>query len=237
MTIAYFLTYEGPAGNGEAFRKWYAGQPLSTIKSLPGLRAIDWFEPNSEGSSSDPYLDDGDGPVLIVQADFDSVAEAEAAASDNGFESLCKKMEGCPASGIQLHHEMLEVEFYPVEGETEASPRTASLSYVVRYERPVEDEAAFISNYTKMHPPLLGRFENIRNVICYTPVDWNDPMAIKKSDYMLGNEVVFDSLNALNASLKSDLRHELREDFKTFPPFTGRNTHFAMNRTRRFPEG
>ena len=45
----------------------------------------------------------------------------------------------------------------------------------------------------------------------------------------------FDSVDALNAALKSDVRHRLREDYKRFPPFTGRNTHYAMTRTRVFP--
>ena len=40
------------------------------------------------------------------------------------------------------------------------------------------------------------------------------------------------SPEALTAALNSPVRHEMREDFKHFPPFTGPVTHFPM-RTRR----
>ncbi|MHA1569402.1 MAG: hypothetical protein ACTSXZ_08020, partial [Alphaproteobacteria bacterium] len=63
---------------------------------------------------------------------------------------------------------------------------------------------------------------------------WRDPTDIVRADYLLGNEVVFDSLEDLNAALKSEVRHELRADYKTFPRFHGRNTHCAMRRRRLF---
>jgi hypothetical protein len=33
---------------------------------------------------------------------------------------------------------------------------------------------------------------------------------------------------ALTAALNSPVRHEMRADFKQFPPFSGANTHFPM---------
>jgi hypothetical protein len=50
--------------------------------------------------------------------------------------------------------------------------------------------------------------------------------------YTLGNEVVFDDIAAFNAAMASPVRHELRAHFRQFPPFSGRNTHFAMDRRR-----
>ena len=55
------------------------------------------------------------------------------------------------------------------------------------------------------------------------------------SDCMLGNEVVFDSLAALNAALASEMRHELRRDYQGFPPFSGPVSHHAMLRERLWP--
>jgi hypothetical protein len=54
------------------------------------------------------------------------------------------------------------------------------------------------------------------------------------ADYMLGNEVAFDNVEAFNAAMQSPVRQELRRHFHAFPHFTGRNTHFPMNRTRLF---
>ena len=85
-----------------------------------------------------------------------------------------------------------------------------------------------------IHPPVLGKFPRIRNVMCYLPIAWTDPTGIASADYLLGNEVVFDSLEDLNAALASDVRHELREDYKSFPPFYGTNSHYAMRRQRLY---
>lgn len=49
---------------------------------------------------------------------------------------------------------------------------------------------------------------------------------------MLGNEVTFDTIEAFNAAMASEQRHALRADFARFPRFTGRNTHYPMERTR-----
>jgi hypothetical protein len=43
---------------------------------------------------------------------------------------------------------------------------------------------------------------------------------------------VFDTLDAFNAAMASDVRRELRADFKRFPPFSGANTHYPMDRRR-----
>jgi hypothetical protein len=51
---------------------------------------------------------------------------------------------------------------------------------------------------------------------------------------MVGNEVVFDSPEAFNTAMASPVRHELRAHFKSFPKFTGKNTHFPMMR-RQLP--
>ncbi len=104
------------------------------------------------------------------------------------------------------------------------------MSFVVRYYRPAEDENAFQAFYVAHHPPILGRFPGIRNVLCYLPLAWRNAGAIATSDCMLGNEVVFDSLADLDAALASEVRHELRRDYERFPPFSGAVTHHAMLR-------
>ena len=72
-------------------------------------------------------------------------------------------------SGRSYTGSSFERRFYPVGGETEPAPLTAPFSYVVRYYRPAEDEAAFIKNYVETHPPTLGKLPGIRSVMCYFP--------------------------------------------------------------------
>jgi hypothetical protein len=51
---------------------------------------------------------------------------------------------------------------------------------------------------------------------------------------MLGNEVTFDDVEAFNAAMASEQRLALRADFQRFPSFSGRNTHYPMQRARLF---
>ena len=102
---------------------------------------------------------------------------------------------------------------------------------MVRYHKPAEDEAAFIRNYVDTHPPTLATLPGIRSVMCCFPL----PIAaqgLAAADYIIGNEVAFDSVAAFNTAMQSPVRQELRRHFHEFPPFSGVNTHFPMNRTR-----
>jgi hypothetical protein len=106
----------------------------------------------------------------------------------------------------------------------------------VRYHRPAADERAFIANYVASHPPLLATLPKTRSVLCYFPLarelSWKDPNGLASPDYMIGNEVVFDTIADFNAAMATPIRHELRRHFREFPPFSGRNTHYPMDRTR-----
>lgn len=232
MTIAWFLMARDDPASGDAAPDWAESRLLPALKQATGLVALDLFTPEE---SSDPYLDDGPGPVFMVQADFPDVASLQDALAEADVPTLLQDRDGAPG-GLTLSHEAMETVRFPVGGASEPAPRTAPLSYVVRYHRPAENEAAFVQHYISHHPPILGEFPGIRNVFCYTPVDWDDPTGLPGENLMLGNEVVFDSTDALNTALASDVRHKLREDYNTFPPFTGHNTHHAMARRQVFPE-
>lgn len=228
MTIAWFLMARTDVAQGEAARDWAVQQLVPALKALPALDSLDFFTPEE---SEDPYLDDGPGPAFMVQADFASVDALQTALSDHGLASLLR--DG-GAKSITFGHEALETMPFTVAGQAAPQPRTAPVSYVVRYHRPAENEAEFVAHYVDHHPAILGEFPGVRNVFCYLPVDWVDPIGLPRENLMLGNEVVFDSVDALNAAMASDVRHKLRDDYKTFPAFTGRNTHHAMTRQRLF---
>ncbi len=230
MTIAYLLTYAGPVDAGDTLRGWLRDAPVALFKRAAGIESIDLYVP--EKPAHDPYLDDGPPPLATLQAGFDTRENVEALLASEGFRSTIVAPSPAPPDQAVAAHEVMDWRFYPVAGERQPAVLTAPLSYVVRYQRPAEDETAFVSFYVENHPPLLGKLPGIRNVMCYLPLAWRDPTPIARADYMLGNEVVFDSMEALDAALKSDVRHELRQDFRRFPKFTGRNTHFAMRRTR-----
>ena len=67
--------------------------------------------------------------------------------------------------------------------------------------------------------------------MCYFP-QAIAAQGVQPADYIIGNEVAFDSIAAFNAAMQSEVRQELRAHYRAFPRFTGLNTHFPMNRTR-----
>jgi len=215
------------ADQADAAHGWYENGPALAWPSLAGLTAFDLYVPAS-GQPKDPLVDDGAGPLLLLMLEFSSVAALERAARSQPFAA---PFSGLPA-GLVLSANAMERRFYPVAGETAAAPLSAPFSYSVRYHRPAEDEAQFVDFYLTNHPPLLARLPGVRNVICYLPLDGIDLGSLPSADYMLGNEVVFDTIVAFNAAMASAHRRELRADFLRFPRFTGPNTHYPMDRTR-----
>ncbi len=215
VSYCHFLTVTGPAARRAEARDWFEGAVLAVLSARTAVRSINLFTP--EGAH-DPYLDDGDGPLLLVESAYDDIAAVAA-------------VTNTPPLGLSLSQDAFEVSRQRIAGQ--AVERTAEISYVVRYHRPAEDEAAFKRFYLAHHPPILAELPGVRNVRCYLPVAWSGP----PSDCMLGNEVVFDSLEALEAALASDVRDRLRADYRRFPPFTGPVSHHAMRRVRVHSRG
>lgn len=193
---------------------------------LPALQALDLYT-QIGGGAHDPFNNDGAGPLFIAMLSFPSRETLAAALATPAF---ALSLGGRPP-GLGWTGSAFERHFYAVAGATQAAPFTAPFSYVVRYHRPAEDEAAFVRNYVDTHPPTLGELPGIRSVMCYFPQPIRAE-AVVPADYIIGNEVAFDSVEAFNAAMQSPVRQELRRHFREFPPFTGLNTHFPMNRAR-----
>ncbi len=229
MTIAYMLVLGGPDAIKADVQRWIQGAPAALFRAAPGLETLDLYFPDRP--AKDKYHDDGGAPLAMLQAGFRSVADIEALLGGAAFRATVVAPSPGHPDGMVAVHDVMETRFYPVAGEAAPGPLTAPLSYVVRYYRPAEDEAAFIKFYVDNHPAIEAKFPGIRNIMCYIPVKWTDPTPIAPANYLLGNEVVFDSVAALEAALASEVRHEMRADFKNFPKFNG-NTHYAMQRKR-----
>ncbi len=75
-----------------------------------------------------------------------------------------------------------------------------------------------------------AKFPGIRNVLCYLPLNWQSMKEITDDYMFLGNEVVFDDLDALNQALASDVMREVQADSEQFAVF-GYSTHHAMQRS------
>jgi len=179
---------------------------LSHLASAPGARQ---YTPDRV---RDPYLDDGAPPDGVTQRYFDSMAALERAAEEVGSGE---------AEAMQVHR-------FPVPQPWARVPERYC-TYLVAYEGPADDEAAWLAYYLKHHPPLMSKLPRIRELEIYTPLEWRCPPSLRQVRHLQRNKVAFDSTEALAAALDSPVRREMRADFAQFPSYRGRVTHYAMN--------
>jgi hypothetical protein len=230
MNWTYEIALRGAPERGADVQAW-----LETARNrwagLPGLACVDAYTP-AEGEARDPYNNDGAGPLLMLMLVF-ARRDALAAAVTRGAIAAAA---AALATGIAVTGAAFERRFYPT-GKDATTTLQAPFSYVVRYHRPADDEAAFVSNYLATHPATEAKLPGIRSVICYVPVGGMHAggpagTGLPSADYMIGNEVVSDDIGAFNAAMASPVRDELRAHYRAFPRFTGINTHYPMTRRR-----
>src|SRR5438128_11152514 len=160
----------------------------------------------------DPFLDDGAPPAWVAQLYFDSLAALEAAAA---------QIRGpADAEAMQVHR------FAVPQPWEQVPPRYCT--YLVAYEGPAQDEAAWLAYYLGHHPPLMAQLPRIRELEIYTPMAWRCPAGLRQVRHLQRNKVAFDGTAALAHALDSPVRREMRADFAHFPPYHGRVTHYAM---------
>jgi hypothetical protein len=221
--FVYEIACSGDRAREQAVQAWAERHAAPAWTALSGLSAVDLYEP-VRGGTHDPFNDDGPGPLLMAMLQFPTKDKLQAGLSDPRFE---QSFAGMPVAATGTGFER---RFFPVAGAPNPGPLSAPFSYVVRYHHPAQNVAEFVSHYVADHPPILGKLPAIRSVVCYLPIDAGVFGILAPADYMIGNEVAFDSPDAFNAAMASPVRHELRAHFKSFPPFTGKNTHYPMMR-------
>src|SRR5579862_8941765 len=219
--FVYEIAVTGERSRQGAVEAWF-DSVAPAWRALRGLTAVDVYVPVA-GGTHDPYVDDGIGPLLLAMLKFSDADALSNALAEPAFAATVTKHP----DGVALTGSPFERRLYPIGGKP--APLTAPFSYVVRYHRPAENEAEFVSHYLADHPPLLAKFPEIRSVLCYLPLD-KLARVLPTADNMLGNEVAFDTPEAFNAAMASPVRHELRAHFRSFPKFSGRNTHYPMMR-------
>jgi hypothetical protein len=209
------------------FRKWISESVVGRLPDTDGLRSADLYEPADE-RGRDPFNHDTDAPLLIAILDLESEDALRRAMSSA---PLADVVESVP-HGLTVTVTALERASYAVDDDPGGSDRDAPISYVVRYHRPAEDEDLFRRNYVASHPPTQAKLPGIRSVMCYFPRPDLNPSQWPSLDYLIGNEVAFDTVADFNVAMESPVRQELRAHYRDFPSFSGANTHFLMRRTR-----
>jgi hypothetical protein len=230
MSWTYEVALTGATDAAGGLADWFASGPSEAIGALPRLVHLDVYTP-AAGSSKDPYNNDGHGPSMLLMIAF---ASRDALASALETDAIAAALAPLP-DGIDISGAAFEQHVFPVGDDSQPAELAAPFSYVVRYHRPAEDEAAFIDNYIATHPSTQARLPAIRAILCYLPIaELRGAGALPDPDYLVGNEVAFDGMEAFNRAMASPVREELRDHYRTFPPFSGANTHYPMERKRYF---
>lgn len=223
---------DGPVGQHESLQRWADEVFGPALHRVADEIRIEAYTPQT---AADPYLNlaGETGKLLIVQADFADRDHLESTMRNPVVTDTLAAIRG--SRDVRVTAEAMTARHFPIrDGST--PPRRAPLSFVVRYYPPIEDAAGFTAYYVDHHPPIMVGFPRVRNILCYFPVDWDDAGQVTPSESFLGNELVFDNIEDLNSALASDVRHDLRADYRLFPPHEGKNSHHAMLRRVISPE-
>jgi hypothetical protein len=233
MSLTYEIALRGVPEQAAALQRLLETELRDALAGLTGLLCLDVYMP-ADGQARDPYNTDGAGPLMMLMLDFATGDALTTAVTEGSLPATFARVPGITATGTAL-----ERRCYPVGEDATPAPLQAAFSYVVRYHRPADDEAAFVKNYLASHPRIEARLPGIRNIVCYLPVNEapardlrGAPGPLPSADYMIGNEVVFDDAAAFNIAMVSPVREELRAHFRAFPRFTGADTHYPMRRRR-----
>ena len=225
MRASHFLYYEGMTADPIEFRDAFAERFGPALASLVGVRSVRLY---TQGTYNNPYLDDEPGPFLLCRTEFDSVGALLAALEANVNALNFVESKGLPVYEGSVSDEIMVGHQYPITSDAWGRDPIGDVSYFVTYPNTAGDRDDFLGYYTAHHPVLLGQLPGIRATILHEPTDISAPLGLVRADHMLICDVSFDTLDALNASLLSDVRKELREDYRQFPRFTGAPVHSAM---------
>jgi hypothetical protein len=217
-----------------SFRSAASALPAAELAKLDGvLRATPKLQKalvHTSSSAEDPYVMDGPSPSLVLQLYFDTLPDLEAGLSRSGHLHALTSRDDFPGlAAAEVSQQATLVRPFTVP---DPAIRTTTgepyCTYLVSYEGEAEDLNAWHTHYLENHTRHMAMFPGIRELEVYTRLDWVSAMSWPRVHFMQRNKVAFDNPAALQAALKSPVRHEMRADFKTFPKFSGPNNHYAM---------
>jgi hypothetical protein len=227
MQIAWFAVFHDKARPTLRIADAERERLISIVRATPRLASGIVYSP---AATNDPYLDDGASPQLALELLFANLPELEAVLAPDGHLQALAQPETLPSlAGASVTQQAMLVRSYAVPDPVyQSASGQRACAYLVDYPGPAADLNAWTTHYIGHHAPLMAKFPDIRRIEICTRLDWCGFLSWPRAHSMLRNIVCFDSPQALTAALNSPVRHAMREDFRTFPPFEGGNTHYPM---------
>ena len=227
MGFSFFLLFDHGGRADLALSAADRSRFIAIVRATPGLQRALIYTPET---AADPYLDDGLPPPLAAQLDFADIDALESAISRDGHLQALAVPDALPSlAGAQITQQAMLMRTFSVPDPVyRTAPGGLPCSYLVSYPGPAEDLNEWLSFYIAHHPVPMAKFPGIRELEVQTRIDWCGSLPWPRANAMLRNRVAFDSEVALEAALASPVRHEMRADYKRFPPFSGGNTLHPM---------
>lgn len=235
MRFAFILFYENAGGAVANASAEDIAKIRDILRGVPGLASGLIYTPEV---AEDLYNRDGASPPLGLQLHFDELPVLEAAVAPSGaLQQLVANGGLASLAGTRVSQQVMLVRRYPVDDpQVQTAPGALPCSYVVHYPGPAQDLNIWLSHYIASHPPIMRKFPGIRSIEILSRVDWCGGLeGIERVAHIQRNRILFDSAAALQAALQSEVRHEMRKDFHTFPPYEGGNFHYPMATETVFP--
>ena len=123
--FVYEIACSGDRAHEQAVQAWAERHAAPAWTALPGLTAVDLYQP-VHGGTHDPFNDDGPGPLLMAMLQFPTREKLPAGLSDPRFG---QSLTGMPVAATGTGFER---RFFPVAGAPNPGPLRAPFSYVVR---------------------------------------------------------------------------------------------------------
>jgi uncharacterized protein (TIGR02118 family) len=211
----------------------------SASQAVDGLRRLVVHCPVEPASGDCLLKTPLNHPHCVLQWYFDDLDRLEYALQRSGLiQAVLEESTHTGSNHRTFAQQVMAVRTFatpPAGASRESSERC---SYLVSYEGEAEDLNAWLTHYLTHHPPLMAQLPGIRELEIYTRVDYRTGLAWPRATAMQRNKVVFDDPAALSSALASPVRARMKDDFDTFPPYSGSAPHYPMrsiygNLTRR----
>ena len=200
------------------------------VQALPGLQDGLAFTPMA-AAGEQPFAGDGRGPPLVLQLDFATAQDLEAALTGAGSLAHIVRAGALPslANAAVACQRMIGRRFATPDPAFRLALGGLPCTFLVDYPGTADNLEAWLDHYDAHHPPIMTRFPDIREVATYRPApEMDNDLPCARGTSMQRNKVVFDSSDALVAALASPVMAEMRVDSSAFPPCSQRATHFVM---------
>jgi hypothetical protein len=204
------------------------------VQALPGLQDGLAFTPIA-AAGEQPFASDGRGPPLVLQLDFATAQDLDAALMGAGSLAQIVRPGALPslANAAVACQRLIGRRFATPDPVFRLPHGSLACTFLVDYPGATDNLEAWLDHYDAHHPPIMTRFPEIREVATFRPdAEATNDLPCARETSMQRNKVVFDTPDKLAAALASPVMAEMRADSAAFPPYSQRPTHFVMA-TRR----